>query len=166
MHELLLRICLGYAEDSLFSNKSIKEVSYDLGYKDPAYFNRVFKTKMGKSPLQFRKDFEFEQKDLFVQDLYELLENYHSEHRAVEFYADKMHLSVKTLSKKVKEKLNISIGQLIRLELINTAKLLLSENININEIAYQLGFEEANHFSTFFKHYTRQTPSEYKSQLK
>ena len=146
-----------------FSNKSIKEISYDLGFKDPAYFNRVFTKASGKSPNKFRKDFEYEYRDLFVQDLYKILEAHHKQERSVVFYAHKMHMSVKTLSKKVREKLNVSIGQLIRFELINSAKTLLNADINVNEIAYQLGFEEANHFSTFFKHYTKLSPSDFKS---
>ena len=145
-----------------FTDKSVKEIAYELGYNDPAYFNRVFKKVAGKSPLQFREAFDYESRDLFIQDLYELLKIHHTQERSVGFYADKMHLSVKSLSKKVKDKLQISLGQLIRQELINTSKGLLKEDLNINEIAFQLGFEEANHFSAFFKHHTGNTPSEYK----
>jgi AraC-like DNA-binding protein len=151
-------------KEIVFTDKSIKEIAYDLGYKDPAYFNRLFKKEAGKSPIQFREAFDYEDRDLFIQDLYELLKTHHKEKHSVDFYAARMHLSIKTLSRKVREKLNISIGQLIRLEIINTAKVLLEQDININEIAYQLGFEEANHFSTFFKHHTKLTPSQYKAR--
>ena len=134
----------------------------NLGYKDPAYFNRIFKNNTGKSPNQFREDFAFGERDSFIQDLYELLQLHHTKERSLEFYANKMHLSIKHLSRKVKEKLNISLGQLIRQEIINTAKSLLESDTNINEIAYQLGFEEANHFSSFFKLHTGINPSQYK----
>ncbi len=147
-----------------FSDLSIKEIAYDLGFKDPAYFNRVFKSVSGKSPNQFRKDFEYEDRESFTQDLYNLIETHHSKQRSVNFYADKMHMSIKTLSKKVKDKLNISIGQLIRQELINTAKSFLENDLNVNEIAYLLGFEEANHFSAFFKHHTGVSPSQFKNK--
>lgn len=144
-----------------FSEKSIKEIAYEFGYKDPAYFNRVFKSNTGKTPTEFRKTLDFEKIDLFVQDLYELLHEFHSEQRKIDFYADKMHMSVKTLSKKVKDKLQISLGQLIRQQLIQTAKQYLEQGLAIKEVAYKLGFEEANHFTTFFKHYTHISPSEY-----
>ena len=75
-----------------------------------------------------------------------------------------MHLSIKSLSKKVKDKLNTTLGQLIRQEIISTAKDLLLQDVHVNEVAYHLGFTEANHFSTFFKHYTGLTPSEYKNK--
>ncbi|MEO9852315.1 MAG: AraC family transcriptional regulator [Reichenbachiella sp.] len=147
-----------------FSDKSIKEIAYDLGFKDPAYFNRVFNKATGKNPMDFRVDFDFEGRDLFAQDLHDLLRNHHSQNRSLEFYADKMHLSVKALSRKVKTKMNTSLGQLIRNELIHTAKNLLDLQVSPKQIARQLSFEEPNHFSAFFKHYTGLTPTEFQNQ--
>ncbi len=151
-------------KEVVFTDKSIKEIAYGLGFKDPAYFNRQFKNNSGKSPIEFRKEFDFARTDSFIRDLYDLLENYHKEEHTVGFYAEKMSMSIKTISRKVREKLNISIGQLIRQQIINTAKSLLAYEIPINEIAFRLGFEEANHFSAFFKHQTGLTPSEYKNK--
>jgi AraC-like DNA-binding protein len=34
---------------------SVKEIVYWLGYEDPSYFNRVFKSKVGLTPLQYRE---------------------------------------------------------------------------------------------------------------
>ncbi|WP_442591974.1 helix-turn-helix domain-containing protein [Pedobacter sp. AW31-3R] len=33
---------------------SISEIAYQLGFEYPQYFNRLFKNKTGKTPLQFR----------------------------------------------------------------------------------------------------------------
>lgn len=149
-------------KEIVFSDKNINEIAYDFGFKDAAYFNRKFKKETGKSPVEFREEFNFEERDLFLQDLYELLQRHHSSERTVGFYAQEMHLSVKALSRKVKEKLQTSLGQLIRGQLIRTAKKQLSEGVPVKEIAFQLGFEEANHFSTFFKHHTGIIPTDYK----
>ncbi|HHU18862.1 MAG TPA: helix-turn-helix transcriptional regulator [Bacilli bacterium] len=35
--------------------KSIKEISYDVGYHDPNYFSKVFKKTTGISPMTFRE---------------------------------------------------------------------------------------------------------------
>ncbi|HTI10255.1 MAG TPA: AraC family transcriptional regulator [Puia sp.] len=40
-----------------YSSLSIKEIAYKLGYDDPAYFNRLFTTKLGSTPATFRKKF-------------------------------------------------------------------------------------------------------------
>ena len=144
-----------------FTDKSVQEISYELGYKDTAYFNRVFKLQTSKTPKEFRSNFDFKQRDSFTQNIIELLHNYHTKERSLEFYADKMHLSVKALSKKVKDKMNVSLGQLIRLELTQTAQNLLSQEASITEVAYALGFEEPNHFSAFFKKYSGETPSQF-----
>lgn len=145
-----------------FTDKNIQEVSYELGFKDDAYFNRVFKNSTGQTPKQFRKNFDFENRDLFSQNIIELLQKHHTNERSLEFYASKMNLSIKVLSKKVQSKMNTSLGKLIRLELINTAKLMLIEGESISSISRSLGFEEPNHFTRFFKHYSGLTPTNFK----
>ncbi|WP_430908146.1 helix-turn-helix domain-containing protein [Maribacter sp. 2-571] len=147
-----------------FTEKTIQEVSYDLGFKDDAYFNRFFKKSTGQSPKQFRENFDFEHRDQFSQDLLELLQKYHTQERSLEFYADKMNLSIKALSVKVRHKMNTSLGQLIRFELVNTAKSMLWEGQSVTSISRKLGFEEPNHFSRFFKHYSQSTPTEFKQK--
>ncbi|MBS8259182.1 helix-turn-helix domain-containing protein [Roseibium polysiphoniae] len=37
-----------------FSDLSISQVAYDLGYEDPAYFSRVFRKETGEAPADFR----------------------------------------------------------------------------------------------------------------
>jgi len=145
-----------------FTDKTIQEISYQLGYKDDAYFNRVFKNSTGQTPKQFRANFDFKNRDLFSQDILELLQKHHTKERSLEFYANEMNVSIKTLSNKVRAKMNTSLGQLIRIELINSAKLMILEGQSIVSISRQLGFEEPNHFSRFFKHYSKMTPSEFK----
>lgn len=147
-----------------FTDKNIQEISYEIGFKDAAYFNKVFKNATGSTPSEFRKNFEFKERDTFVQDILDLIKSHHTEQRSLEFYANKMNLAVKTLSKKTRDKLNTSLGQLIRSELISSSKISLAEDRPIQEIAYQMGFEESNHFSNFFKHHTGKTPSEFKSE--
>jgi len=52
---------------------------------------------------------------------------------------------------------------LINERLLQEAKILLkSTNWTITEIAWSLGFEEANHFSSFFKSRTNETPNKFR----
>lgn len=147
------------------TNNSIQEISYTMGYNDPGYFNKVFKQKAGVTPNEFRQDFDYDNRDTFAQDLLELVRNHHKEQRQLPFYAEQMHISVKTLQKRAKTKLGDSLGKLIRQELINSSKQLLVEDASIKETAFALGFEEPNHFTSFFKRYTGVNPTSFKNEI-
>ncbi len=41
--------------EMLDASKSLKEICFNVGYKDPNYFSRVFKRKAGLSPSQYRE---------------------------------------------------------------------------------------------------------------
>jgi len=43
----------------IHSNKSIAEIGYELGFKEKAYFTRVFKANVGLSPTEFKKKFNY-----------------------------------------------------------------------------------------------------------
>lgn len=43
-----------------YSARSVKEIAYDLGYDDPAYFNRLFTSKAGDTPAAFKRKFNTE----------------------------------------------------------------------------------------------------------
>ena len=142
-----------------FTDKSVKEIAYEQGFKDPGYFNRFFKNKVGQTPKEFRDNFDYEYRDRFSQNILELIKTFHPQEHSLAFYADKMHMSVNTLSKKVSQKMNISLGQLIRNEIILSAQKMLTQNTKVKEIAYLLGFEEPNNFSAFYLKYTGHSPS-------
>lgn len=144
-----------------FTDKNVQEVAYDLGYKDPSYFNRFFTKTVGSNPKEFRNIVDIQRRDTFVEDILELLKFYHKEKHSLDFYSAKMNLSVKTLSKKVKSKLSVSLSQLIREELILSAKNMLNHRERVKEVSEALHFEEISHFSSFFKRYTGQSPSEF-----
>ncbi|MCW3462247.1 helix-turn-helix domain-containing protein [Chitinophaga nivalis] len=48
------RIILEAKRNLAFSHKSVKEICYELGFEDPAYFSRFFKNNTGISPQDFR----------------------------------------------------------------------------------------------------------------
>jgi AraC-like DNA-binding protein len=49
------RILLEAKRLIVYTELSSKEIAYELGYDDPAYFNRLFTNKIGASPVAFRK---------------------------------------------------------------------------------------------------------------
>lgn len=144
-----------------FTNLSTKEVAYETGFKDPAYFNRFFKEQTHLTPYEFRDKYEFSERDTFIKDLSSLIDSFYKEQHSVEFYADQLALTVKSLSQKLHKRLDTSVKQLIKEKIIGEAKKMLQQQIFVHEIAYALGFQEPNHFSAFFKSHTGQTPSQF-----
>jgi AraC-like DNA-binding protein len=51
------RIILEAKRLLVHTSLTAKEIAYDLGYNDPAYFSRLFQTKTGESPSGFRANF-------------------------------------------------------------------------------------------------------------
>lgn len=52
---IIEQVLLHAKRELAYSRKSIKEISYDLGYESPHYFSRIFKKKIQLSPEDFRK---------------------------------------------------------------------------------------------------------------
>lgn len=42
------------AKEKIFEDKAVNEIAYDLGFKYPQHFTRLFKQKVGMSPLEWR----------------------------------------------------------------------------------------------------------------
>ena len=51
------RIILEAKRQLIYSDHSVKQIAYDLGFNDSAYFTRFFTKAIEKSPLQFKKDY-------------------------------------------------------------------------------------------------------------
>ncbi|WP_374458456.1 helix-turn-helix domain-containing protein [Chryseobacterium taeanense] len=54
---IINRILLEAKRLLIYTEKTVKEVAYDLGYEDPAYFNRLFTNKTGSTPTNFKKNY-------------------------------------------------------------------------------------------------------------
>jgi len=85
---------------------------------------------------------------------------------SVEELADKLGVSRVQLYRKVKAIIGINISDHINnVKLEKAAELLRSNEMNISEIAYSLGFSSPNYFSTAFKNKFGVSPKEYKSSI-
>ncbi|WP_406685423.1 helix-turn-helix domain-containing protein [Seonamhaeicola sp. MEBiC1930] len=92
-------------------------------------------------------------------------EHFRTEH-SVQFYANALFKSPKTLSNSF-AKLNTSPLKIIHERIVLEAKrLLIYTEKTLKEIAYEVGFEDASHLSRLFKKYTAVTPSDFKKQHK
>lgn len=91
--------------------------------------------------------------------------HFREKHKVAE-YAKLMHLSPKSLSNLFARYYKKSPLKLISERIVLEAKRLLEfSDHNVNEISVQLGFEEAAHFSHFFKKHTGMSPKTYKEKV-
>lgn len=102
------------------------------------------------------------QEELITQFV-ELLFKYHQQERSVTFYADKMFLTPKYLSKVIKDVTGKPILQWIDEMVIMAAKALLkTTNMTISQISEELNFANASFFGSFFRKRVGITPLQYR----
>lgn len=84
------------------------------------------------------------------------------EHLAKEFMLSPNYISIY-----IKKQTGFSVQQHVMQHKIKAAeKLLKQSNYNINEIADQLGFNDASHFNKIFKSYKKRSPSSFRKNEK
>ena len=93
-----------------------------------------------------------------------LVMEYHVQHRSVGFYAEKLCLTPKYLSKIIKNTSGRSAPEWIDSYVILEAKNLLKySSTPIKEIVFKLNFPNQSVFYKFFKAHTGMTPTEYRN---
>lgn len=101
----------------------------------------------------------------------ELLDDYFKKDKHIElglptvqYFAEKMNVSSNYLSDMLRTLTGQSTQQHIHNKLIEKAKeTLVTTNLSVSEIAYQLGFEHPQSFSKLFKNKTKVTPKDFRS---
>ena len=101
---------------------------------------------------------------MVLEQFIRLVGEYHTKYRNVGFYADKLCLTPKYLSKLIKTASGKSAPEWIDSYVILEAKNLLKySDIAVKEIVYRLNFPNQSVFYKFFKMRTGMTPSEYRN---
>lgn len=92
-----------------------------------------------------------------------LIDEHFKEESSVNFYADKLNITPNYLNILSQKYLKIPAGDVIKERTILEAKrLLISTDLSIKEIGYQLGFNDNAYFSKVFKKYAGKTPGAFK----
>ena len=101
---------------------------------------------------------------MVLEQFIRLVGQYHTKHRNVGFYAEKLCLTPKYLSKLIKTASGKSAPEWIDSYVILEAKNLLKySDMAVKEIVYRLNFPNQSVFYKFFKARTGMTPSEYRN---
>jgi YesN/AraC family two-component response regulator len=102
-------------------------------------------------------------KNSVVERFIELVQEHYRKERLIGFYADKLCITPKYLSKLVKEHTGRSAGEWIESHTILEARALLhSSDMTIQQIAASLNFPNQSFFGKYFKRATGLSPKQYR----
>lgn len=97
----------------------------------------------------------------FISLIYAHYPTYHN----VKYYAERLHMSAQNLNAICQKEIQLNASKVISEILIRQAKTQLTyTSKNIQQIAMDLGFKDASHFSKYFKRHTESSPKAF--QLK
>lgn len=102
---------------------------------------------------------------VFTQFIF-MLERHYTSVRDANMYADMINITYKSLNQICKLATNQTVKQLIDAHIILEAKRRLSiEDIRVQQLADELGFDEATNFVKYFKKHTLLTPTHFKKSV-
>ena len=147
-HELQQKHMFGYEDIIRFSLKSLLIILERINQN------------VEKTHITFNNHHEL----IFAQYKSLIEENYKKGLSVVD-YANMLNISSKTLTTITKEVIGKSASQLISERIILGAQRLLKfSTLQIGEIAFKLGFDDASYFVKYFKRYVDVSPSRYRSK--
>lgn len=99
-----------------------------------------------------------------LEELYALIETHIATHKHVSQYADMLNLSSYQLNAITRMTLGKSCSELINeFIILESKRSLLATSNQVNQIAYQLGYEDVSYFIRFFKKHMGQTPEVFRT---
>ena len=150
----------------IFEEYTQKQERYKEAIKASLEILFIELARQSKNPKEIANDGNrYSQEQL--EELLELLQKHIVTHKQVTQYAEMMHLTTFQLNKITKGTVGKTCSQLINEQIILEAKRhLLATTNQVNQIAFDLGFEDPSYFIRFFKKYTNFSPEVFRKNLK
>jgi AraC-like DNA-binding protein len=121
-------------------------------------FFYTFGSWMHNSPEQIQS-----KQEILVKNFLNLVHLHCKEERGLTFYADRLHITPKHLSKVIKENSTMSAAAWIDNSVVLEARAMLkSTNMTIQQISDELNFSAQTFFGKFFKRVVGVSPKEYR----
>ncbi len=144
------------AEILSFKNND-KHILRALLYQTLIFLNRKYVTAY---PLSAKKS-----TNRYIEQFAQLVETNFNQERAVEYYAQKLHITSGHLNCVVKEHCGISAKKyILNKTILEAKKLLRYTDMSIQQIADYLHYENTTYFTKIFREHTNITPLNFRKQ--
>lgn len=151
---------------TIFEEYSTRQERYSEVIRASLYIFFIDLLRVAKNPeTSLSADSEYRQQRL--EELQELIEQHASSNKQVTFYAEKLRLTPYQLNAITKTMLDKTCSEVIDEYLILEAKRqLLATSNQVNQIGWDLGFEDPSYFIRFFRKHTGQSPEAFRSNFR
>jgi AraC family transcriptional regulator, transcriptional activator of pobA len=101
----------------------------------------------------------------YVKSFIQLVNTNHHQYRAVDYYAQCLHITSGHLNSLVKDYFRISAKKyILNRNILEAKRMLQYTNMGIDEIAYRLNYENTTYFIRTFREHTNTTPLNFRKQ--
>lgn len=156
----------------------LKQLSRELQHQDvfgkeellrvylKAFLIQVQRIKNKFDKNENKGSFVLDDKKVQLVKFVNLIEAHYTKGLSISEYAGLLHVSPRTLTDLTKQALNKTPSQLIQERIILEAqRLLLHSNLNVNQIGYRIGFDDASYFVKYFKKHTGTAPLAFRKSV-
>ncbi len=132
---------------------------------------KAFLIQIQRRKNEFEKNTELpsflvDEKRMQLLKFINLVDEHYKAGLTVSDYAKHMYISSRTLSDLTNQLLGKSPSLIIQERIVLEAqRLLLHSEMNINQIAYRLGFDDPSYFVKYFKKHSQLSPSEFRKSI-
>jgi AraC-like DNA-binding protein len=149
--------------DYIFDEFTNKQPDYHQIIKANLTILLIEMQRMNQTDLSQKGSYAQERLDEFSS----LLETHFTSHKQVSQYAALLNLTTYQLNSLTKNLLGKTCSQLINAYIVLECKrYLLATSKQINEIAFELGYEDTSYFSRFFRKQTGHSPESFRQNFK
>lgn len=128
-----------------------------------AFLIQVQRRKNELEKREGRPPFHLDEKRLQLLEFVKLVDEHYKQGLTINEYAQRLLLSPRTLANLTNQLLGKSPSLLVQERLVLEAqRLLVHSNLHVNQIAYQLGFDDASYFVKYFKKHVLLSPSAFR----
>lgn len=114
----------------------------------------------------YQKQLKHEKTLSIIDKFKTMVEKHFKDEHAVEFYAKKLGSSPKAFTMQLRRSLGKPPRTVIQERILLEAKRYLAfSDLSVAEIGYELGFDDANYFTRFFRIHEKKSPAKFRSDV-